>query len=434
MAPRVNFLEKMPKDVIYNIHSFCDAKTHNRLSETSPRVQAIFDQERENLSIQVPEDHKIWNEDRKIPVAPVLLTNLLKRFPNIRSLSVADFHQCHKEILIPFLKFLAQNFPENLSTVRLSEIEGRWGCGMPYALTQNLFRSLGHPQIKNLTISSNPHGNSCITKALLILTFQRYPNLNSFSFSGQKYNETPTLEIPLSICKNLEKVELNDMVKIGEETTKEIAGCSKLKELSINEIKIDPGPLERFLCSNHGLNLKILNLQETPCLLTDETLHLATKNLPDLESFNSEQVNQFSDDGLLILAKTCKKLGCLTLCFAHITDNGMQKFSACAPQLKTLSTRNMWRITNKGIDALTSNCKELVFLNFRGLKHFNPAFLSSLVINCSNLQHLSIEWSCSQEITVECLKEFMLAVKSLKSLKVRRCDGIRDISLREHIQ
>lgn len=295
------------------------------------------------LFLSVPFRHsKCCGDINREEANTQILVDLLKRFPNIRKISfsssyIDSFSQYNEHVLRAFILFLKNSFPRNLCSLELTEITHK-GCVYEEEykdelkrLNEDFFDAFKHSQILNLKINSAPF-YTVIENHILTTLLQKCNNLKSFFFYACEYNSDSDeeIEIPLPHCQKLEKLKLYGLKNIGKKIISHVSRCRNITELSIDRGVSGLHKLERFLCSDHGLKLTVLDLDKTECLASDASLNLATKNLTNLKFFARRSYgtgqNQISDKGLVQLAKNCQNLNTLIFNFEHISDEGLASF------------------------------------------------------------------------------------------------------------
>lgn len=419
----LEFFKILPIDNTASIISFCDSKSQNQLSVTNKKIKAIVDNLKETLTVTIPWFH---NRDGYLSI----LVNLLKRFPNIKRLSyVGEFTEHHGDIFRPLILFLQQQYPKNLIEWKSSL------CTHPKAslLSKDFLDALNHTQTLSLEVSKH-YNVSVITDLMINSILEKSKNLTSFTFSSFQFSTDADIEFHLSKCPNLEKVKLCSVPQISNKTIQQLGLCRNLKELSIDDTCKGARELEQFLCTDHGLKLKVLNLQNTLCLLEDHALNLATKHLPDLEFFSRKFLyahqSGISNRGLLQLTNNCKKLNTLVFNFKNITDEGISHFAQNTPRLRKLSICEMHKITQAGLQSLTYYCINLEALELVHFSDLTLAALSSLATNCKHLRFLSLSNCCFKETTEQDLKKFIDHCKALQYIEILNCDGISNTAIK----
>lgn len=321
------------------------------------------------------------------------------------------------------IQSLQSNYPKSLRHVQISEIDRQCFLGGnkdPIQLNQKLFNALCHSQTLSLKITN--FDKSVITSQMINDMLEKCENLTSFFFNG--FLSTNPLEIDLSKCLHLKKIKLIGIInKISAEVIQSLKHCRNLTELSIDDISINPRVINEFLCSDHGLNLEVLNLESEYFLNDDETLDLATRKLKNLRFFDRVKLFSFgcnvTNHGLVQLAINCNKLNTLIFDFQNITDEGLKDFTKNAPNLTTLSIYGMNNLTEKGIKALSKSCRNLENLQLIGYEmKITPGILKTLAKNCKRLRILDMRYVKFVDTTAEDLKQFTVDCKSLNILSI----------------
>ena len=416
MTQFVKFAQ-LPTDLISYTASFCEPKTQNQLRTTNKRIQSAVDLIRQVWSLPLPMEQRRCHKNHIGTVPPLTLVKLLKRFPNITQLILPRFSTYHADIILPLMTLLQDSYPPKLKAISLHELNFR---SEDPKLTADFFKSFLHSQIRSLEVSYDSDQSSISDKTINGL-LEKTSQLTSFVFKGCQF--LAKVNIHFSKCHKLEKIQLYGMQKITQITIDQIRTCKNLTELTLC-CSEEETKLSDLLSSRHGLKLKRLTLTRTSSLSTDESLDLATRQLPDLEVLcRSGRQTTVSDEGFGQLAKNCRKLTTLMFNFKNMTDQGLSQFALYAPQLEKVCFSRMSDVTFEGVFALTQNCKKLKALRFLHFNHLNPEVLKILG-QCKNLVYLDFFLCNAKRISLQVLEEFVTACKPLKHLKLAACFGV----------
>ena len=259
---------------------------------------------------------------------------------------------------------------------------------------------------------STPPSQRKWTDRKLSLILQKFKNLTSFTLNGgyDKTYSTSNIGIEFSKCKKLEKVQLLEMSTISTHTLEYLSKCKNLTELSITSTSNSTIRLANFLCTNHGLNLKVLDLTGTECNLGSGNIGLATKHLTNLEVLSITHIGPLSNEALVQLANNCKKLIKLAVGFLWINDDGLRDFAKSAPNLRKLCAIHMRKITHVGLQALAQHCPNLEALHLIVIDD-TPLIASVLSKDFKKLRHSYIHSSFTNCET----KKQLIASESLKT-------------------
>lgn len=430
MYPIENYLlTEIPPEILLNILKFCESKTSLQVSKTCKKIKDLVDVFREKLFIRVPlKEMKIWGNEN--PTSnPHILSQLLKRFSNVKHLyfavSANSLNVYNKDVINPLIQFLKEHYPPQLSMLGLGEIESRRinTNDTARALNKEFFEAFGHPQLRCLTISPCLNG-SILNSEHLRSILSKSSNLTSFIFRGQEMVDV--LEIPLSLCQKLERIQL--IKNLNHKTIEHLKQCTNLTDISIDDA-YNVKRFEDFLFSEHKLNLTSLDLGDTSCLLTDEALNRATSKLTNLQFFCNTSENQLSDQGLLQLAKNCKQLKTLHFSFQEISNQGLKDFAQQATQLQKLSMVQLYHINETGLAALAQNCINLKALELVHCNHVNSIALETFTKHCTNLQLLKIS-NCGGANLQE-LTSFLTSCVFFKYFYIYSFNGVKQKDINE---
>ena len=417
MTLPTDFFTALPTELITHIGSFCDSRKQILCSEMNSRIKIAFDNARKELKLSIPE---VWRTDQMENIPKSALANLVKRFPNIQCLNLAETYFSYSASSPnDFLLFQVQMMHESLmqlfQTKYPSDLRHITFCEIG-ACTEIYLEIFGRPQTLSLEILTGP----CefpLKDSSLNFYLKKYENLTSFTLNAKYFNNNRNWEIELYEFPKLEKVQLRSRSGISNKALAHLGKCRNLTELSIDLSDQTDENLGPFLSTNHGLSLKVLDLEYTSCFKDDRDLNLATKYLTDLELLFMPRDKKISDRRLVQLANNCKKLTTLAFNSQHITDKGLCDFAQSAPNLRKLFTREVSNITPEGLKAVAQYWPNLEALELIHFSQFNPSVLSILSANYKNLRHLTI-LGPHNGVTEQDEEAFVSSCKSLKFLNL----------------
>jgi hypothetical protein len=426
MMIRINeatFLELFPNDMLVQIYSYLDKNDWVALSLTNSKIKVLFDRLRLDISFRVPKN--IILNDEVVKIDQKILVNLLKKFPNIKKLSlkgsdIFSFDDNTQWFLKPLIIFFKTSYPKRLEHLVL---EAKNCSNLKLTKFSIIFfESLSHPQLRNINYS---HSINCICGFHLASLLGKTIQLQSLSIltSNSELNF-----IPISNYENLQKIKLLGSSIITIKPLKLLTNLSKLtltRALTIEQ----KSEFESFLCKTPNLKVSHLTLGHSTYYFNKLSFCTATKNLPHLEFINlqSSLLQSISDKELYSIGINCKKFKTLMCNFSNITDSGLIKFALTTPQLEKLSVNFGNQLTDYSLIVLAKRCKQLKSLALSGCINISNEFLCALAENCKNLELLDLT-NCKIKASLE---EFEIFVKSSFKLKYftvqkyKRSDCIR---------
>ncbi|XP_028777572.1 F-box protein At3g58530 [Neltuma alba] len=159
---------------------------------------------------------------------------------------------------------------------------------------------------------------------------------------------------------------------------------------------------------------------------------IAALSLPryrNVKQINLEFAQDVDDTHLTILKTKCsdslKGLDSLNLNGCQkISDEGVEAVTSCCPQLKTFSIYWNVRLTDAGLRHLVKNCKGIVHLNISGCKNISDQSLEFIADNYSELESLNL--TRCVKLTDSGLKQLLQKCLSLQSLNLYALSSFTD--------
>lgn len=165
---------------------------------------------------------------------------------------------------------------------------------------------------------------------------------------------------------------------------------------------------ESSLLRENEWNLKHLDISHNfindPCELTN-----FIKKYPNLKYL---RINLYEIDSskLIILARNCLRLKTLYIKNDTLRNLDLEIMSSFLKHLEVIVIQPAYKITQKGIQAIAKNCKNLKSLQIHRFKKVNLLGFQALIENCKNLQVLSLTHGT---ISIEGLYELAKNMKYL---------------------
>jgi hypothetical protein len=129
---------------------------------------------------------------------------------------------------------------------------------------------------------------------------------------------------------------------------------------------IDLEPSDLLPAIPHLQQLRSLDISRCE-LLGDETMHaLATHTTKSLQVLYIKNLRRVTDDGVVAITEGCKNLRVLEISFIPLTDVAGVAIGQNLPRLQALYMRDNYHFTNRSIDVITRNCTKLEQLTLWG--------------------------------------------------------------------
>ncbi|KAJ6816124.1 leucine-rich repeat receptor-like serine/threonine-protein kinase [Iris pallida] len=146
---------------------------------------------------------------------------------------------------------------------------------------------------------------------------------------------------------------------------------------------------------------------------------------------NLEFARDIEDEHLAHLTrKACDSLQCLESLNLNgcqkISDKGIEAVTSCCPKLKSFSIYWNVRITDLSIQHLVKNCRQIIDLNISGCKNISDRSLYLIADSYQELQVLNI--TRCVKLTDDGLKQILLKCTSLQSLNLYADSSFTDLA------
>ncbi|XP_069484160.1 F-box and leucine-rich repeat protein 13 isoform X2 [Ambystoma mexicanum] len=115
------------------------------------------------------------------------------------------------------------------------------------------------------------------------------------------------------------------------------------------------------------------------------------KNLQDLNVSECEGLN---DESMRVISEGCPALLYLNLSYTDITNGTLRMLSRCLPNLQYLSLAHCRKFTDRGLQYLATGgkgCRKLIYLDLSGCTQISVDGFKFVASGCSSLQHLKID-------------------------------------------
>ncbi|PIA48654.1 hypothetical protein AQUCO_01400911v1 [Aquilegia coerulea] len=165
--------------------------------------------------------------------------------------------------------------------------------------------------------------------------------------------------------------------------------------------------------------------------IEDEHLHLLknkrSESLQDLETLNLNVCQKISDKGIQAVTSVCPNLKSFSIYWnVRVTDLGIKKLSQNCRHLVNLNLSGCQSITDVGLNSIADNYPELEVLNLTRCTKLTDDGLQQILLKCSKLQSLNL-YALSR-FTDEAYKKIAL-LPNLKFLDLCGAQNLSDQGL-----
>ncbi|CAK6434607.1 unnamed protein product [Pipistrellus nathusii] len=205
----------------------------------------------------------------------------------------------------------------------------------------------------------------------------------------------------VSLCKNLQELNVSDCSKLTDETMKYISECC-------------PGIL-------------YLNLSNTS--ITNRTMRLLPRHFHNLQNLSLAYCRKFTDKGLryLSLGNGCHKLIYLDLSgCTQISVQGFRNIANSCTGIRNLTINDMPTLTDNCLKALVGHCFHITSVVFIGSPHISDLAFHAL----SKCNLTKIRFEGNKRITDSCFKYIDKQYPNISHIYMANCKGITDSSLK----
>jgi hypothetical protein len=134
-------------------------------------------------------------------------------------------------------------------------------------------------------------------------------------------------------------------------------------------------------------------------------------------------LQKVTDEGLMSICRSCKKLQVLEISNVKITDESGIAIGENLTQLRALYMRDNFLLTNKSIDIITEKCTRLAQLTLWGCIRLKSLSFERLNQDCGNLVLLNL-WGCHS--LLDDAADALAPMRNLRSLIVSECHRLTD--------
>ncbi|XP_069085784.1 F-box and leucine-rich repeat protein 13 [Pleurodeles waltl] len=155
------------------------------------------------------------------------------------------------------------------------------------------------------------------------------------------------------------------------------------------------------------------------------------KNVQDL---NVSECQGLNDESMRIISEGCPALLYLNLSYTDITNGTLRMLSRCLPNLQYLSLANCRKFTDKGLQYLATGkgCRKLIYLDLSGCTQISVDGFRCVASGCCSLQHLKIDDMVT--LTDSCLLALIEKCQQLVSISLLGSPHLSDVAFKAVFQ
>lgn len=211
-------------------------------------------------------------------------------------------------------------------------------------------------------ISLNMSGYWKVSAASLCEILKHCSQLKYLNLSGCLQVNNEVLENIANSCKGLKILEISQCTKVTDKSLKQVAAsCTLLESVAIRSCrKITDASLKAL-----SQNSNISSLDVSWLMITDNS----AKWISHCKSLTSLSLNwciQMSESSIQAIISNCPQLVSLGLRRCKVSNKVCMEIANCCPNLTALDVGFCSQITNGGIFALKEHCFALVNINISG--------------------------------------------------------------------
>uniref|UniRef100_T1IRK2 F-box domain-containing protein n=1 Tax=Strigamia maritima TaxID=126957 RepID=T1IRK2_STRMM len=304
-------------------------------------------------------------------IQPEVVVSILKRTPLIRYLELRQYND------------LWQMMPSIVNCNLLTSLDLGWCGGVSVAIVTLLVTHC--PLVEAL----NVEGCRSVDHAVVchIVGWKKLRKLN-LSHCTLVRNESVVL---IAKCCALEEFNVDGLASISDGA---ILGLIEHRKLVLRKLYLDGDELTDVTYRNlvECCGLKELSISFAD-LMSDDGL-MAIKELRCLEYLKVKRGSELSDASLRSLfdGTNMRKLTCLDLTScSNFDDVGVEVMTKCCPALKSISLAWCWDISDRGLEAIVSSCRNAEIVYLAGLVRITGACLINIPLCLPKLVFLDLQ-------------------------------------------
>ncbi|XP_063705371.1 uncharacterized protein LOC134834575 [Culicoides brevitarsis] len=277
----------------------------------------------------------------------------------------------------------------NLANLRLNHFVLKTSGDVPTEVFQKFFETQSSIEILEL------QNSRALTQETLAIVTKYLTNLKEIVLP----NGTPYFETPLEIIQGIDSIE-SVSINVHFEVDEERRACltKQLMRQKLRELRLPN--IHTRICNESLLKVvksfpDLQSLDLSSSRISDDGLQLLFHGLPYLRELILDKCTEITDDGMT---------GCRNPLYAVSNMRGLRKLSLSTckklsdisvmqfklPELVYLNLRNLDRVTELGIDVITTYCRALEDLNLANCTEINARCIVLLDENLHRLRCIDV--------------------------------------------
>eukprot|EP00047_Mylnosiga_fluctuans_P015433 m.46247 g.46247 ORF g.46247 m.46247 type:complete len:453 (+) comp5917_c0_seq1:57-1415(+) len=163
---------------------------------------------------------------------------------------------------------------------------------------------------------------------------------------------------------------------------------TRLRALSIPNCDITDDHLVHVI--SHASS-QLIHIDLTGLAVTDRVLQCIAATCPDLAQLNLRMMTRITDDGVLAIVRSCRKLKILNVAWSGLTSAGIRQLVTSLPELVEVDLSGSGdNLTDDDILALTVTCKKLQVIEISDCYALTDTAVQHMIDNCAHLFAVSM--------------------------------------------
>ncbi|GAB2269523.1 hypothetical protein Dimus_004444 [Dionaea muscipula] len=399
------------------------------LSMLSRRFLSLTNQAKQTLSISDPTAR--------------LLPRLLRRFPNLKHISLSDFHGDPDSILLLIAQFRFPLESLDLSNLKRLPVEGI--RGLPVSSLRSIkslklrclsvlsdwdlgFIAQWMPNLEELDLSepkddyrgdADDMAASVITDDGVESLASKLSSLRRIRLSGNYLISDKSLDSLPEKCDKLEEIVVDKCNFVTQDGISNVLRkCVNLKSVSFLGMDIiAPDISDSLACAR---NVSVLDFSYMR--VSDGLLFAIVKACLPLKKFTLFHCENFTFSGILALLRTYQSLEYLALEGVYfLNDRSMIDLSKFLRNANTVKLNFCSRLSDSTFFTLVKNCPSM---NSLEMEKTNLGKQEFAVNNVSNPRLRALNLASNKTLTNECLDQIAAACPNIQVLDVSNCLAI----------
>lgn len=431
-----HLFSNLPRDLFGLIYSSLPPEDKKKLSQVD---KVIFE-----MALAMIHSIRLFSPypDSNKEAPETTLVNLIKRYPNARTLTLGPkssfpstgcegFGESEEKHLRAMIAFFKAHPEQPFRKIEIHEITNTWKKtpdekaelhrSLIESLRLSMLNSIVIRVLSNHSVLNGDEIQPILGSGIKLKKFQ----LIRDEFIALRSSYSTKMAISLSFQNQTSLISAKfHHLHIHLNTILSLIACTELETLVLNQCHFGNSDIKTLLTLPHPWKLKRLEIPKID-ILSDHELDAVTKQLPNLETLHITLKN-VKEEGFKKLSENCPKLHTLKLCYQIAKDQEIQYLTTYFPNLEMLSFEG-GSITEKGI-AFLNNCSKLRILKIGNLKNLETLCIKTLPQALPQLEALEITHS---ELII--VKELPYLIENMPKLVYLQIKSDDNISTQKHL-